>query len=280
VRPGIKELEPVRYQVIDSTKIIAIFDFTNAPHGLYDLRVTNPDGQSATIAYRYLVERALEPDVRVGLGGPRVISPGDTGRYGVSLENLTNVDLPYVFFQFGLPELGINPVLGLKYVVMSNNLRGTPNVSNVPWADLNSQLNTTGEILAPGYALDLAANGFAGLSFTAITYPGLKELLAKNPHLLDDVDPEEIAFKFHITASATPVSRDEFIGQQTSQAMKLRDAILNDDTASQALRVLASDPTAWTALYLTGLEQAGSRRWRRGYWLGRRGSRSFPTAIW
>jgi hypothetical protein len=34
VRPGFAELEPVRYQVIDSTKIIAIFDFRDAPHGL------------------------------------------------------------------------------------------------------------------------------------------------------------------------------------------------------------------------------------------------------
>ncbi|HEY7119523.1 MAG TPA: CARDB domain-containing protein, partial [Tepidisphaeraceae bacterium] len=260
VRPGIAEFEPVQYQVVDSTRIIAIFDLRTAPHGLYDIRVTNPNGESATVPYRYLVERAMEPDVRVGLGGPRIIAPGNAGLYGFSLENLTNVDLPYVNFTFGLPELGINPVLGLKYVVMSTNLRGSPGVSNVPWADLNSQVNTTGEILAPGYAIDLGAGSFAGLSFTALTYPGLKELLAKNPHLLDDVDDEDIAFKFHITASATPMTRDEFIAQQTTQALALRDAIIADDSASQALRVLASDPAAWTALYLTGLQQAGLLR--------------------
>ncbi len=35
VRPGVAELEPVRYEVLDSTHIRAIFDLTDAPHGLY-----------------------------------------------------------------------------------------------------------------------------------------------------------------------------------------------------------------------------------------------------
>ncbi len=198
VRPGIAELEPVEYQVIDSTKIIAIFDLSTAPHGLYDVSVINPDGQEAVVPYRYLVERALEPEVAVGLGGPRVILPGDVGLYGFSVRNLTNVDLPYVNFTFGLPELGTNPkVFGLKYVVMSTNLRGTANVGDVPWADITSQTNTTGEILAPGYAVDLPAEQFAGLSFTAFTYPGLKEILAANPHALDDAFDEDVSFPHH-----------------------------------------------------------------------------------
>ena len=75
VRPGFAEFEPVSYQVIDSTTIIAIFDLRDAPHGLYDVKVINPDGDEAMVPYRYLVERALEPDVTIGLGGPRVLAP-------------------------------------------------------------------------------------------------------------------------------------------------------------------------------------------------------------
>ena len=108
----------------------------------------------------------------------------------------------------------------------------------MPWADLTSQVNTNGEILAPGFALDLHAGSFTGLSFTAFTYPGLKELLEANPHLLDDLECEDVAFKFHITASATPMTRDEFVGYQTTQALRLRDSILADTSASQALRDL------------------------------------------
>ena len=37
VRPGFAEYEPVSYQVVNSTEIVAIFDLTDAPHGLYDV---------------------------------------------------------------------------------------------------------------------------------------------------------------------------------------------------------------------------------------------------
>ncbi|MFH1842063.1 MAG: CARDB domain-containing protein [bacterium] len=76
VRPGIAEYEPLDWQVVDSSKIIATFDFTGAPHGLYDLKVINPSGDQAVIPYRFLVERAIEPEVTIGIGGPRVILAG------------------------------------------------------------------------------------------------------------------------------------------------------------------------------------------------------------
>src|SRR4029077_11964530 len=37
VRPGIDEVEPTRFDVIDATKIIATFDLRTVPHGLYDV---------------------------------------------------------------------------------------------------------------------------------------------------------------------------------------------------------------------------------------------------
>ena len=46
VRPGIAEVLPVRQVVVDSTKIVAIFSFEDLPHGLYDVKVTNPDGEA------------------------------------------------------------------------------------------------------------------------------------------------------------------------------------------------------------------------------------------
>ena len=171
---------PVSWIVTDATTIIATFDFTGAPRGLYDLIVTNPDGASAALPYRFLVERAIEPDVTIGLGGPRVILAGDTGLYSVALQSLTNIDIPYTFFQFGIPEMGINEdVYGLPYLQFASNLRGGPTtgpLAGLAWDDLNSAVNTTGQLLASGYALDLPADGFTGLSFTTTTYPGLKEL--------------------------------------------------------------------------------------------------------
>ena len=304
VRPGIAELEPERYQVLDGTRILAVFDLRQMPHGLYDVAVYNPNGDQAAVPYRYLIERAVEPDVRIGLGGPRVLAAGDVGTYSFSVENVTNVDAPYVFFEFGVPELGANPdVFNFEYVTFTSNLRGQPQdpaLADIPWASLDSAVNTTGETLAPGYALDLATGDFTGLTFNAHTYPGLQEMvdrefealreivyeqypdyvgtLDNGPQGLDDIYPglydfylseghplahvedDLVCFQFHITGSATSLTREEFIQQQTAEALALRDRILADDAATTNLRTLAADADRWVTAYLAALEDAGVLR--------------------
>ena len=123
-RPGIKEYTPVVMAVLDATRIRATFDLT-APHGLYDLIVENPaQDERVVVPYRFLVERRIEPDATIGIGGPRVILAGDTGLYSVALQSLTNVDTPYTFFQVGIPEMGVNgDVYGLPFVRFASNLR-------------------------------------------------------------------------------------------------------------------------------------------------------------
>jgi subtilase family serine protease len=281
IRPGIAEYAPVNYEVIDGTHIIAIFDFTDAPHGLYDVKVINPDGEAAIAPYRYLVERSIEQDVTVGLGGPRVLAPGDTGTYGVSLQSLTNLDTPYVHFQFGIPELGDNNFLlgkfretvrqqagieELPYLEFASNLRGQPEVgetADLPWASLVSDINTNGEILAPGYIYDFPTASATGWTFNAQTYPGLKDLLKLQPDALSELDPGDdarIAFGFHIQAAATVLTREEFIAEQTEAALNLRDSILKDTQASPSLALLAADSQTWIASYLAALEAAGLLR--------------------
>ena len=66
-----------------------------------------------------------------------------------------------------------------------------------------------------------------------------------------------IPFQFDINASATTLTRAEFVAQATLQADELRTAILADSTAPTALQNLAADQTVWEDLYLAGLEQAG-----------------------
>jgi hypothetical protein len=88
-----------------------------------------------------------------------------------------------VFFQFGVPELGKNSEINFDYVKFSSNVAGAPeqgNLGSVPWASLGSAVNTTGEILAPGYVFDFAARGVVGATFNVQTYPGLAEVLAAN----------------------------------------------------------------------------------------------------
>ena len=261
IRPGFAEFAPVSYQVVNSTKIIATFDLRNAPHGLYDVTVTNPNGDQAHLPYRYLIEQAIAPDIVIGMGGTRVMNAGDTGNYGFSLVNATNVDLPYVDYKVGTDELGTNgDVFNRPYTVFSNNLRGDAAVPNVPWASLDSTVNTTGENLAAGYAIDLNNRAYAGFNFTAQTYPGLKEILLKDPEAVEEKEPPAVGFIYHIFASATPLSPAEFVSQQRSYALGLRTRILADSQASVALKTLAADPNAWADLFLESLRQAGILR--------------------
>ena len=203
-RPGVFEIEPERWQVLDATHIQAVFDTRTVPHGLYDVVVTNPDGQRVTEAYRYLVERAIETEVAIGIGGERSLEPGDGTTYSVSLQSLTNVDTPYVRFDFGTPEMGRSEYvlenLYLPFIVFGTNVGGSPDGAvvegdgnnqlygstattgtprdDIPWASLDGVANTSGVNLASGYAIDLAAGGFVGMSFNVQTYPGLAEWIA------------------------------------------------------------------------------------------------------
>ncbi len=183
VRPGIAEYEPLAWRVVDSTTIIATFDFTDAPHGLYDVKVINPDGNSAVVPYRFLVERAIEPEVTIGVGGPRVILAGDQATYSVALQNISNLDAPYTYFEVGVPQLLQNPIVyGLPYLEFYTNVRGAPEGgadgpnADVPWVHMESIVNTIGQLATEGFIFDHAADGFGGFSFNVTTYPGLKEL--------------------------------------------------------------------------------------------------------
>ncbi|MBW8894396.1 MAG: hypothetical protein JF617_20710, partial [Burkholderiales bacterium] len=199
-RPGEFEIEPERWQVLDATHIRAVFDLRHVPMGLFDIIVTNPDGSRVVEPYRYLVERMIEVDAAIGVGGARNIEPGDSATYSVSLQSLTNVDTPYVRFDIGASDMGnskdVLEGLNLPYVVFGSNVGGQPDGAiaagdgnnqaygttpttgvraDVPWAALDGADNTNGWNLAPGYAFDLAANGFAGATFKVQTYPGLAE---------------------------------------------------------------------------------------------------------
>ena len=258
------------------------------------------------VPYRFLVERRIEPDATIGIGGPRVVLAGDTGLYSVALQSLTNVDTPYTFFQVGIPEMGVNgDVYGLPFVRFASNVRGGAehgDAAEVDWAWLDSAVNTNGYRLASGYLMDNDADGFTGFSFTTITYPGLKEmydhawealknqLYAAFPQLARDkvldqgsdglaaIDPNLkliwetygpvpdlitkpfVPFQFHVLASATAMTRDEFVSHALAEAATLRQGIIADSKASPALLTLVADEQTFGQLYLAALEESGLLR--------------------
>ncbi|MBK8019184.1 MAG: hypothetical protein IPK20_22550 [Betaproteobacteria bacterium] len=308
---------------MDSTTIIATFDFTDAPHGLYDLKVINPNGDTAVVPYRFLVERAIEPDVTIGLGGPRVILAGDQATYSVALQSISNLDTPYTYFEVGVPQLNINPIVyGLPYLNFYTNVRGTPEGAagsanaSVPWVQMEAITNTIGQLAASGFIYDLAADGFGGFTFNVETYPGLEELhdqafdqfrarmaaqfpdlddkLANGPGGIADwwealkAKADEMApglgaamnqidfvkmyneneavpndciipfipFRFHIYATSTSMTRDEYVAFQSQKARDLRTALFEADDAPASLLALAAREDQWVDLYLAALEEA------------------------
>ncbi|WP_460200674.1 putative Ig domain-containing protein, partial [Scytonema sp. NUACC21] len=102
------------------------------------------------------------------------------------------------------------------------------------------------------------------MNFNVQTYPGLQQLLQENPDLLETVSDEDIAFKFNIVATATAMTRGEFVAEQSREALKLRQAILQDKTATPALINLAANPDTWTNAFLAALEQTGLLREESG----------------
>ena len=160
------------------------FSVTSPLDGLYDVVVTNPDGQQAISPYRFLVTQTVEPEVTIGVGGPRYIFAGDTGTYSITLDNLGNVDAPYTYFTFGIPEIpnltpGVNPALGFPYLELESNVAGGPTQgtdANLPWATLDSNNDLNGENLTSGFLLNLSADSFSNVTLNVDTYPGMEAL--------------------------------------------------------------------------------------------------------
>jgi len=183
-RPDFAEFAPARYEVIDGSEIQAVFDLTGAPLGLYDVRVINPDGRVAVSPYRFQIERYIEPDAALGLGGPDQLNPGEIGTYGVSVVSRSNITTPYIFFEYGVPDPGMNPVLfNLPYLDFFTNLRGqAPNFvtggvrDDVPFARVDSVLNLDDVYRTPGYVYDLPNGAWIGQTFNVEVYPGFNEV--------------------------------------------------------------------------------------------------------
>ena len=251
------------YNVVNATKIVATFDLTDAPLGLYDVEVINPDGSTAVQPYR-LPRRAGGADRRYGgYGRPSTLGIGQIGNYLVSLESITNVDTPYVFFENGVPNAP-NPAPFLipgPALAFSTDLSGQPNVAGVPWPDLSSVVNLNGQFEAQGVAFDVAQQSTSVMSFTIQAYPELAQVLAEDPNFLQDLTPgelEELSFTFYIEAAATPMTAAEYVTYQTNLADQIRTAILADNNAPAMLQLAAANQTDWEDGYLQALEDTGS----------------------
>ena len=324
VMPGFAEYQPLITNFVNSTEILAEFDLTGATFGLYDVQVINPDGQEAIAPYRFEIEQTVQPDVTIGVGGPRFILAGDTGTYSVSLQNLGNINAPYVEFNVGIPQLSnalpsdlSNPNIAdpvninlddLPYVELNTNLGGEPlegstldsrgavrhapvsgrhRLEQRPYRDVGQPFQRGRRRLCAVHVCrhDLSRNGGGqrqklrgaqGRDLCGVSGPTpARGILNNGPEGLNQISPELYEafeefgsvpsliqipfapFQFDINASATTLTRSEFVAQLTAEADALRTAILADSTVPTALENLAADQTTFEDLFLASLEQSG-----------------------
>ncbi|MCC6008545.1 MAG: putative Ig domain-containing protein [Rhodobacteraceae bacterium] len=265
-RPGATAFEPVAWQVLDSTRIVATFDLTGAPLGLYDVSVTNRSGARVTLPYRVMVEPPQSPEVGVAINGPRVVTTTDIlVDFPILVRNAANIDAPYVHFQTWQADFDINLIIARETPEgeltrgwrnwSSVGLRGAPGAGN---ATLFAELDPTMEIgrrtIATGYVFDLAPGQSAATTLVEHVYPRTVF------NTLSDEELASLPFNGWVGVSATPLTRAEFVAHQSDIARGLRRAILDDSTAGPSLLALAADEALWVRLYLAGLEEAGVLR--------------------
>ena len=115
------------YRVIDSTRDHRrVRSDRRAPRALRREGHQPRRAEEAVSPYRFLVERAVEPEVTIGIGGPRVILAGDTGTYSVALVRPVATSIRRTSSsRSGVPEMGINSAIyGLPYVDVRLERRG------------------------------------------------------------------------------------------------------------------------------------------------------------
>ncbi|HAY28075.1 MAG TPA: hypothetical protein DCY47_11380, partial [Candidatus Accumulibacter sp.] len=108
-------------------------------------------------------------------------------------------------------------------------------------------------------ALGLLDGGVADLDRIAADL-GRKFLSRVDGEHVTGLEALAMPFRFDIVATATALSRDEFIAEQQAHAQRLRTAILADPNAPASLSVIAADADQWQAGWLAALEAAGILR--------------------
>ena len=210
--------------VLDSATAKARFLFTSVPHGLYDLRLTNPGDNATTSQGAVSIETAMPLLLDVNATGDAAPRIGRRLSLNSTLRNIGNVDAPYVsvtafFTQAAAVQMGIaRPNTTL------------PRQSDQPeanWAEDSPTSTRLGDITLDSFIVrDLEVN--AEIPFT-ITIRGYR------------------ATPYKLFIDTRTSSTEEFYTLLQGRAVALRETLLSSnmqfpDTIAQAL---ASDASWW-----------------------------------
>ncbi len=92
--PGLPSLRPYRVSHVSSTELLALFDFTGEPVGVYDLTVAWPEGFSERLEGSFTVEPGNGPRLEVRIRPSRWVRPGRKYTGWLRIENKGDADAP------------------------------------------------------------------------------------------------------------------------------------------------------------------------------------------
>jgi len=192
---------------------------------------------------------------------------GNTQAYGITPTNGTlRSDIPWAQLDGAQNTAGFNLAPGYALDVAAGGFVGaTFNVQTYPglkeWLNYDFEgLRDKLYVLRPEWKTQgLLDNGVQDLNNIA---PGLtQKFLSQDPKQhVTKLEWLAIPFRFNVLGAATPITRDEFILEQSQHAEKLRDAILMDAQAPSGLSTLVADQDQWVMGWLGALESAGLLR--------------------
>jgi hypothetical protein len=184
------------------------------PVGVYNLRITNPNGESTILAQSVTVEPAEEMDLRILSAYNEVIGTRNPTTVGLVYENMSNVDIPYVksglffYHEHELISIAGHEKLYTRSRLIAENL----GVSNEAIPDYQLQ--------PPGDELDF--------------------LQKVAPIIIRDLAPgENVSFSlrfrnfpinvFNLSASTELLTEDDFMTLLAYSALSMRHYILNSN---------------------------------------------------
>ena len=208
----------------------ARFLMQNAAHGLYDLRITNPDATTATLAQAVTVETATPlqfvPTATANLF-PRV---GSTFTVFGSVTNTSNIDIPYLT----VSTLINQPVK----MTLNRPADALPALTDANTASLTQGVSVGSATGATFTVRDVGPGEVREFSFSAQNYSG--------------------PFEFNVAPVAQ--TADEYVAALQSQTERMRQVLLGTPQAAtlpEPYHTALQDRNAWYTLFQNAYIQAG-----------------------
>jgi hypothetical protein len=192
---------------VDSSTVKARFMFTNAPHGAYDVVLTNPNSQSTVAIQAVSMETATEPTIEMD-GARDTAFPrfGRSTRWTGTLRNSGNVDIQYL-------EFGVNTEPNLD-VVMLQTRDSLPNQNYLPDGENRMRVS---------FFRDVAPNEERTVGYSIEGYDSA----------------------FEVSIGYSIQTKTEFLLQSQTESELLRLRMLNNPNLPPVLADSVNSPTAW-----------------------------------